>query len=303
METRCGDETMIRRKFLAQMSSLLGTAVVSGEAAARRLSEGLQNAGASDDEVAQKVFAMVAHRGMTGDPIGEIMVSIGSFFIGTPYVAHALEVPGSEHLVVNLRALDCTTFVESVLALSRCVRLGTPTFDAFTHELQRIRYRNGEIRGYPSRLHYFIDWVGDNEKKGIVKNVTRAMGGVTVTKPIDFMTTHRDGYRQLADEENVKAIIPVEQGLSASGFSVIAKQRIAAIQEKLGSGDILGLVTSIKGIDVSHIGLVVRSGRTAHFLHAPLSGGAVQLSEKTLPDYVSGIGKATGIIVARPVNP
>lgn len=51
-------------------------------------------------------------------PLDELMIHTALFFRGTPYVASTLEKE-PEGLVVNLRELDCTTFAETVLALSR----------------------------------------------------------------------------------------------------------------------------------------------------------------------------------------
>ncbi len=292
-----------RRSFLNSLGSLVGLAAVSPAEAMRRIGDGIQSAGASDEEIVGRVFALAARRGLVGDEIGEIVDIIGSSFIGTPYGAHTLEVPGPERLVVNLRELDCTTFVENTLALSRCARLGTPTFGAFQTQLQTIRYRDGVIHGYPSRLHYFIDWIGNNASKGIVRNITFDIGGVAVTKPIDFMTTHPEAYRQLAEQSNVEAMAEVEKRLSSHQYAVLPKQAIASAGQKIKSGDIIALATAMKGLDVSHVGFAIRSGNAVKFLHAPLSGGSVELSEHPLSEYVAGIAKATGIIVARPMNP
>ncbi len=292
-----------RRTFLNSLGSLLGLAAIAPAEAMRRIGDSVQTAGATDEEIVARTFALAARRGLVGDDMGEIIDIIGSSFIGTPYVAHTLEVPGAERLVVNLRELDCTTFVESTLALSRCARLGTPTFDAFRNQLQTIRYRDGVINGYPSRLHYFIDWIGNNAAKGIVKNITFDLGGVAVTKPIDFMTTHPQAYRQLSEKANVEAMAEVETRLSSQPYAVLPKQAIAPAAEKIKSGDIIALATSMKGLDVSHVGFAVRSAGRLKFLHAPLSGGSVQLSEHPLSEYVAGLAKATGIIIARPLNP
>ena len=292
-----------RRSFLNSFGSLLGLAAVSPSEAIKTLGNTVQPAGATDEEIVARTFALAARRGLVGDDIGEIVDIIGSSFIGTPYGAHTLEVPGPERLVINLREFDCTTFVENTLALSRCARAGTPTFDAFKEQLQKIRYRGGVIREYPSRLHYFIDWIADNVAKGIVRNITFDLGGVSVTKPIDFMTTHPASYRQLADKSNLEAIAEIEKRLSSQSYTVLPKQAIAPAGSRIKSGDIVALATSTQGLDVTHVGFAVRSAGAVKFLHAPLSGGSVELSDHALSDYVAAITKATGIIVARPLNP
>ena len=254
-------------------------------------------------EILQQKFRLAADQSLASRPIGGIMAAIGTSFIGTPYVAHTLEVPGPEHLVVNLQGLDCTTFVENVLALSRCVKLGITTIDEFTKQLQLIRYRSGKIEGYPSRLHYFTDWIGDNDRKGIVRDITREVGGIPLVKTIDFMSTHRQPYPQLSDKSVADAIHLAELRLSSAEHTYVPKADVRSVQGKLRDGDIIAMATSIEGLDVSHTGLVCVKGGTPYYLHAPLSGGAVRLSQGSLADYLAGAGKQTGIIVARPLEP
>lgn len=292
-----------RRSFLNSFGSLIGLAVVSPGEAMKKLGDTVQPSGATDEEIVAKTFDLAARRGLAGEELGEIIAVVGGSFTGAPYEAHTLEVPGPERLVVDLRTFDCTTFVESMLALARCVRLATPTFEAFKEQLQKIRYRNGVIQGYPSRLHYFIDWLGDNEAKGIVRNITHDLGGVSITKPIDFMTTHTSAYHQLSDKANVAALAEVEKRLSARAYAVLPKRAVENALPKIQNGDVVALATLTQGLDVSHVGFAVRSGNTVKFLHAPLSGGSVTLSEHSLSEFVAGVAKATGIIVGRPLKP
>ncbi|RPH37776.1 DUF1460 domain-containing protein [bacterium] len=289
-----------RRRFLKDAALLAGAAL---PLASRAVSALLTRVPDRSEEIVRKKFDLAAAQSLPAKPIGDAMAAIGLTFIGTPYVAHTLEAPGAEHLVVNLQGLDCTTFVENVLALSRCVRLQQTAFDAFTKQLQLIRYRSGVIRGYPSRLHYFTDWIGDNERKEIVRDITRELGGIPLVKTIDFMSTHRKSYPQLSKKSALDAIRAAELRLSSSVHTYVPKANVAAIQDKLRSGDIIAITTSIPGLDVSHTGMVAVKDGKPYYLHAPLSGGAVQLSQGSLADYLAGAGKQTGIIVARPMEP
>ena len=137
-----------------------------------------------DIEICDSKFQLAIDENLAEKPIGEVIVEIGKSFIGTDYLAHSLEIDGEEQLVVNLSRLDCTTFVEYSLAISRCIKKGTTSFDDFIEELQFIRYRDGVINGYTSRLHYFSDWITNNIAKGVVEDVTMQMGG----KPIKFLS-------------------------------------------------------------------------------------------------------------------
>ncbi len=115
-----------------------------------------------DKEILDEVLTIFSNEKDT--PTEILVVKVGTFFLGTPYVAHTLEMQ-PEQLVVNLREMDCTTFAENCLAISRTIKSGNPGFEQFTKELRNIRYRDGVINGYPSRLHYFSDWIYNNAKK------------------------------------------------------------------------------------------------------------------------------------------
>ncbi len=256
-----------------------------------------------DDEIFRQKLSWAGGQNLPARPLGEIIAAVGMSFLNTPYVAHSLEEPGEEHLVVNLRAFDCLTFVESTIAISRCVKEKKTAFEEFTQELQRMRYRDGVIHGYASRLHYFSDWILDNEKKGLVRNVTKELGGQESQKTMNFMTTHKESYPQLADAEAVKEITDAEKRLSKIPQWQIPRGSVREALSGIRDGDIIALATSMAGIDVSHTGLAVASQGTVRYLHAPLSGGSVQVSRDSLAEYVSrGSRSLTGIIVVRPLE-
>jgi hypothetical protein len=267
---------------------------------------GLPAVALARDEEDQVIFARTIRwaldAGFKDQPVGATMVSLGEHFLGTPYVAHSLEEPGDEHLVINLRGFDCLTLVENCLAISRCLSGGQTSFDEFRSALMRIRYSNGVIDGYASRLHYFTDWVGDNVRKRVVKDVTATLGGEEYRKPINFMSTHRDKYPQLVDDNAFVRVSAAEQRLSGGPLYRIPSANISSILGSLCNGDIIGTVTSMEGMDVSHTGMVIMRNGTAKFLHAPLSGGAVTISDGNLAEYVRRNKSMTGIVVARPME-
>ncbi len=257
-----------------------------------------------DEALFRQKISWAMERHLEREPLGTIIADVGRSFLGTPYVAHSLEGPGDEHLVVNLRAFDCVTFVESTLAIARCLRSGKTAFADYTRELQALRYRDGVIRGYPSRLHYFTDWIRDNERKKLVRDVTRELGGESVKKIFNIMSTHRADYPRLSDDAVYRDIRAAEERLSETSYAVIPRDKVAAAEPGIKNGDIIALATSIAGVDVSHTGLAVVSDGTVHYLHAPLSGGKVSLSPETLARYVrNGSRTLTGIVVARPLEP
>jgi len=244
-------------------------------------------------------------------PLGDAMAALGRTFVGTAYVPRTLEAEGPEGLVIDFRGLDCVTFVENVLALGRFVRLHPPQIvqdrpaaeAAYEVLLTEIRYRNGVIDGYPSRLHYFSDWIRDNERRGLVRDVTGDLGGVPDDEPIDFMTTHVDAYRQLSEPANVALVREAEVALTAAGRDFVPQDRIAAVAEGIRDGDIIAATSTVAGLDVAHTGLALWVDGTLRLMHAPLVGDSVQISETTLAERIDGISGQDGIMVARPIAP
>lgn len=234
-------------------------------------------------------------------PMPELLTQIGYSFLGTPYAAATLENGENEWLVINLRQLDCTTFAENCLALARTVKNRKIDFDSFASELQRIRYRDGIRNGYPSRLHYFSEWIRNNAKKGLI-TVKPNRNGVKFDKTINFMSTHPKDYPVLADHpELIAEIADREKRLSATGFWYFPKDNLENLLKNLRSGDIVGLTSSIGGIDVNHVGIIVRKNNEFHLLHASQSAGKVLVSDSPIPDFLKPTSINTGIIIARPL--
>ncbi|MEO5510992.1 MAG: N-acetylmuramoyl-L-alanine amidase-like domain-containing protein [Longimicrobiales bacterium] len=232
-------------------------------------------------------------------PIGEIVVRMGRTFVGAPYIPGSLEAPGTEHLVVNLRSFDCVTFVENSLALARTIR-DHGDYHHFQRELVHIRYRAGRLGEYPSRLHYFSDWIADNERKGIMRNMTRDLGGAADPEPIRFMTSHVPSYRQLSDTAFVRTIAAQEQQLTRAGHFVLPEGAIAGAAARIQNGDVIAAATTVPGLDIAHTGIALWENGQLRLMHAPLVGTMVQISETTIADRIIAAKTQDGIMVARP---
>lgn len=244
----------------------------------------------------------LSHRqNLDQENISSVVMSIGKSFIGSKYRPHTLETPCEEHLITNLREFDCVTFIETTLALARTIKSGNPTFSGFKGKLKKLRYRWGIIDHYPSRLHYFTDWILDNQKRSTVRDITRDIGGIPCNKTINYMSTHRERYPALADKSFLAAIKKREAVLSHLPRYYIPKQRINQVLQKIQHGDIVAIIAPTEGLDVSHVGFVYREGRNLFFLHASTKEGAVRVSDTTLANYVAE-GGYDGIVVARPID-
>lgn len=255
-----------------------------------------------DVEICNSKFELAVSKNLADKTINEIIIEIGKSFLGTDYVANSLEKGEKEQLVIHLTGLDCYTFLESTLALARCIKSGRNTFEDYQDELLKIRYRDGILKEYPSRLHYFSDWIYDMDKRGIGKDITKQIGGIPYKKQIDFMRKHIDSYRQLKENPMfVLEIATIEKRISKRKMFYIPQEKIEKLESKIESGDIIGITTNIEGLDISHTGIAIRmdDGRI-HLLHAPNVGYKVQISEKPLSDYIKGNKKQTGIMLLRP---
>lgn len=240
--------------------------------------------------------------GLLEDDFGTTIVSIGKTFMNVPYVAKTLEIGETETLVVNLHGLDCTTFVENVLAFGLMLKSKKSDFDSFTRTLETIRYKNGELNGYSSRLHYFTDWIRNNTSKSLIKDITIDIGGIEVKKAINFMGTHRNLYPFLANDENYAQILKTEENLNQKNICFLPQDQIEVNEHLIQSGDIIALATAIKGLDVTHTGIATREkdGRI-HLLHASTGSMQVEVSKLPLADYLKKIKNNIGIIISRPL--
>ncbi len=221
------------------------------------------------------------------------------FFLDTPYETATLEKNETEKLVVNLRALDCVTFVENVMALTKTVLAGDTLFQDFTANLQNIRYRNGIVNGYDSRLHYTSDWAFDNVSKENLQPLTENFGGILEKKTILFMSSNPNLYRQLENDKGmIFKIRKTENSInSRGGFYYIPQNRISKIENRIPHLAVIAFTTSVKGLDTSHIGFTFRHKNKLYFIHASSNKKKVIIDKRTVSEYCSIQKSCTGIIL------
>lgn len=233
-----------------------------------------------------------------------LMVFFGKKLCGTPYVAKTLERNNTERLVINLRELDCTTFVENVLALTLCTENGKTDFRDFYRYLRNIRYRKGHVT-YPDRLHYFTEWIEDNTAQGFVHEVQGPNPPFTAvqTVNVNYMTTNTSQYPMLkGNRDFIRRIASNERNISKRRYRYIPKSSIAnnrLFRNTIHDGDIIAILTSRKGLDTSHIGIAVWLDDGLHLLNASRLHGKVVLEPKLLRTYMAGQRMQTGIRIIR----
>ena len=225
-------------------------------------------------------------------------------YLGIPYVAGTLETEGEERLTINEDSLDCTTFVELTVARRLSTQSDSLTFEA---QVQALRYRGSMVDGYLSRLHYFTDWVAENTRRGIWYEVTPEQGRQsdiwhTDTLTLSFMSEHPQSYPFLKDNAwAVDSMHAIEQRYAHYPTHYIGKEHLNLPPNELPirNGDILALVTTIHGLDVTHLGFAVWQGKTLHLMHASMKQGKVIIDEQSLYDYLRNRKNCPGVRVVR----
>ena len=236
--------------------------------------------------------------------VAHYVVAYAHLLEGTPYAAGSLDRDSVEQLQAHLQETDCTIFVETVLALARTAAKRERTWEAFGRELTALRYRDGRIDGYPSRLHYFSDWIIDNERRGNVKEMTAALGGVDDTLQLHFMSRHAHCYPALQrDTTLIGVIASQEKRLSGSTVSVLPAECLdSAALAGIQSGDIIAFTTDIDGLDIAHVGIALNENGTVRRIHASSSQGAVVIEKRALTLQLRENRRFTGIRIIRPLN-
>lgn len=243
-------------------------------------------------------------------PIGERVTAVGLALVGTPYKGFTLEIDDRiEAPSVNLYGLDCWTFFESALAFARMLDEPRERWTPATmlQYIELDRYRDGRCTGdYLSRLHYLEDWAHDNQRRGLVDDLTRSLGGDRVPHSTGEMTINWKSYRYLRNNPSLRRpIAQMEARVAATPFYQIPKSQVGSIEGKIRNGDIIGICgRDGRGYSTSHVGLAYRDRKgVLRFMHAssPRNHGRVVLDSR-LKDYLYRYSSHSGIIVCRPLK-
>ncbi len=245
------------------------------------------------------VFSKKVQLAPPENPFSENIVTVGRSFLGEPYLAHTLEGQPTEQLVVNLDQFDCLTFVENTVAICLAARAQPVDFQSFTDILTAMRYRNGQVDGYGSRLHYFSEWLLQQETAGHLRLISDELGGQFYQKKIGFMSRKRAFYPGLADSTAFEKVKLAEQGLSTRTFSFIPKHLARKAENEIVDGDLLVFTSSKPDLDCTHEGFAVRQNGRVHLLHASSEFGKIVLSKWPITDYLTRNKGQSGMMVAR----
>lgn len=256
----------------------------------------------------RKIFSRIIQRALQDGwatlPIGECMGKIASLFIETDYVGGTIEGEGPEVCRVDLAGLDCVTLCENALCLARILKMGKTSYEDFIAELTFTRYREGILTDYTSRLHYTSDWIHDNEKKKVLRNITRDLGGVDLPVRVSFMSENPGYYQALREfPEFVRTMASIEEDINQRQHWFIPQKKVKRIQKHLRTGDIIAAATQKEGLDYAHVGMAFRDERgNLRFLHASSAKKKVILDAE-IHEYIRSVETYLGITIARPLDP
>jgi Protein of unknown function (DUF1460) len=249
----------------------------------------------SDEEIYEKKIQQIH-----GSSLNDFTLNVAKSFLNRPYKAYTLENEKDEKLTINLREFDCSTFVENCVAMGLTHHKNDLSFNRFKNYVKKLRYYNGQIKGYESRIHYFSDWIYTHNQDGLLDDVTALLGGIPIAKNINFLSTHWNTNPHADDSELQEKIRTIEERISNQNFYYIPKAKIKSIEDKLVNGDIIGITTNIDGLDITHEGFAIRlNDKRVYLLHASSDFKRVMVSEQPLAEYMSSKKTHTGIMVAR----
>lgn len=234
-----------------------------------------------------------------------LIIYIAEQLKGIPYVAHTLEPNNNERLIINLRQLDCTTFVEQVAALYLCVKERKTTFADYCKMLQKLRYEGGAEPHYTKRLHYYSSWIEDKKSMDICKEIQSPNPPFTKVQrlSLNWMTTHVNDYRMLKNNPSwVPQIRKMEQKMEGRQYRYIPKEQIKntrLLRNTIKDGDIIAIITNKKGLDTQHLGFALWHKDGLHLLNASSIHKKVIDEPMTLRTYLYKHPSMPGVRIIR----
>lgn len=250
-----------------------------------------------------RIVALLKEGRALGKDVNDVLF-FARKFLGKPYVAYTLDQELTERLVINTEGLDCTTYVENVMALTICARQHLTSFTDYCKILSHVRYVDGKV-GYTTRQHYFTYWISDNIKESLISDIELPPAPLSQKrKPkVDYMTTHVASYKMLnAHKEWLPDIKKMEEKVNATSFVFIPKAQLkdsGKYKKYIKDGDIIGIVTNKAGLDISHVGFAVWHKGQLHLMNASSLHKKVVDEPMTLYQYLQKQTSSAGIRVVR----
>ncbi len=259
------------------------------------------------EDAFNRLVARATQENWAALPLGERTVKAGLALAGTPYRSFTLEI--DDHIEApsaNFQGMDCWTFYEIALGFARMLHAKPPPYapDDLLRMIELERYRHGVCTGaYLSRIHFLEELFYDNERRGLVTNITRDLPGAERMghRDIREMTVMWRYYRYLRNNPSLNPeMARIEARVSDLPVVHVPKRSVPAAERELQSGDVIAITSRDTGGYTSHVGLAYRDGNgVLRFLHASSKQRRVVLDDR-LSNYLADKRDDIGIIAVRP---
>ena len=259
--------------------------------------------------IGQKKFQQITQKAIAENwrmlPMGDRMAKIALELNGVPYKAYTLEIHNKiESPSVNFKGLDCWTFFETVMGMSKMLETPQKSYSPsdLLRQIEHTRYRGGVCRGnYLDRIHYLAEWYKDNDKRKNIDDITRKFPTVTMPNQCNEMSQLWKHYRYLKHNPELRHLMAKsEQEMTAMKVKMVPKSKVADIEKHLRNGDIIGIARHGNGSYCSHVGIIIKDEKgRARFMHASTTYKRVVV-DSTISEYLHKFKKHAGILVARP---
>jgi len=259
--------------------------------------------------IGQKKLQQISQKAIEGNwsalAMGDRMVKIAMELEGLPYKAYTLEIHNKiESPSVNLKGLDCWTFFETVMGMSKMLETPKKGYipSDLLRQIEHTRYRDGVCKGsYLDRIHYLAEWYKDNDKRKNIDDITRKFPTVTMPNQCNEMSLLWKHYRYLKHNPELRHLMAKsERDMTAMKVKMIPKSKVASIEKHLKNGDIIGIARHGDGSYCSHVGIIIKDEKgRARFMHASTTYKKIVV-DTTISEYLNKFKKHAGILVARP---
>ena len=212
---------------------------------------------------------------------GERINFISRQFLDTDYKESTLigDANTPEVFVINLKEVDCFTFIDYIEAM----RI-SGSFTEFKENLKRVRYRSGKIT-FENRNHFFTDWREFNPD--LVDDVTAQIGTQNTKNITKLLNRKEDG------SFFVDGILPAEREIKYIPSDVIDD----SVVSRMKTGDYAGIYSAVQGLDVSHVGIIIKNGSSVYLRHASSEIKHRKVIDREFSSYIS---EKPGLILLRP---
>jgi hypothetical protein len=224
-------------------------------------------------------------------------------FAGVPYGSGGKGSKQGQALI-NLETMDCLTYVENMLALYITRRMNalqadtlstTSRLHLFARNLNYIRYDRGINCVWEDRLFYFTGAMMQLANYGILQDVS-AWAGEPYTKHINYVSTHRSAYPGI---QNWPQVLRLERELSHMRRYWYPREEYTRYVALAQDGDIIAFASTLDGLDISHVGFVLRQPDGELGLNHSSSIQKQLICNQNLCAYLEGRKTVNGFFVYR----